>query len=52
MLNDKYSLWDKLKIICNAKTRYEPVDKSSFYSWSFLVLWMVVTGLAFGAVEL
>ena len=52
MLTDKYSLWDKLKILCNAKTKYEPIAKSYKYPWTFLVIWLIISGVAFGAIAL
>ena len=48
MLNDEYSVVEKLKIVCNAKTKYQPIKKSYSYPYSFFLLWIIAAGLAFG----
>jgi hypothetical protein len=52
MLNDNYSLVDKLKIICNAKTKYEPVQRSNRYPLLFCLLSLLFAGFVFGVVQL
>ena len=51
MLDDKYSLWDKLKILCNAKTKYEPIKKSYKYPLSFLFIWLLTVAFSFGIIQ-
>jgi hypothetical protein len=52
MLDDDYSLWDKLKIICNAKNKYKPIKRSSKYPWLFMVGWLIAMGSIFGVIDL
>ena len=47
MLNDNYTLLDKIKIICNTRMKYQPVEKSDLYPTVFAVLSLFFLALPF-----
>jgi len=51
MLNDKYTLIDKIKIICNTKMKYEPKQKSDFYPIAFAIISVFYMVMPFGILE-
>lgn len=52
MLDDKYSLLDYLKFICNTKIKYEPRSKSYLQPLLYYIFAMVVSFLSFGVITM
>lgn len=52
MLDDRYSLLDYLKFLCNAKARYEPRKPSYWQPLLFYCLALLLAALAFGPIDL
>lgn len=50
MLDDRYSLLDYLKFICNAKVRYEPRRRSYLQPVLYYCLAAVLISLSFGVI--
>lgn len=51
MLNDKYSLVDYLKFICNAKARYEPRDRSYLQPTLYYLFALTVATLSYAVID-
>ncbi len=51
MLNDRYTVIDRVKILCNAKMKYKPQHKSYILPITFLVLQIIVSSLPFTMIE-
>ena len=51
MLNDRYTLLDRVKILCNAKVKYQPQRKSYSLPLTFIALQLVVASLPFALVQ-
>lgn len=51
MLDDQYGFTDRVKIVCNAKTKYQPTPKSLYFPLAFVVISLLIGGLVFGMVE-
>lgn len=51
MLNDSYSLVDRIKICCNAKMEYRPKTRSILLPIGFLSIMALAVGLVFGLLE-
>jgi hypothetical protein len=51
MLNQNYSFSDRLKIICNAKVRYKPQEKSYFPALAFILVALIAAVLSFLTIE-
>lgn len=52
MLNDKYSLLDYLKFICNAKVKYEPRNRSYLQPLLYYLFAAIVTYISFGIITI
>jgi hypothetical protein len=52
MLDDKYSLLDYLKFICNTKIKYEPRSKSYFQPFLYYLFAVIVSFLSFGIITI
>lgn len=52
MLDDKYSLLDYLKFICNAKVKYEPRNRSYLQPFLFYCLAALLAFLSFGVLTI
>lgn len=51
MLNQHYSFTDRLKIICNAKVRYKPQEKSYLPVLAFILVALIASVLSFLIIE-
>ena len=51
MLDDHYSLLDRIKFAYNAKVKYKPQHRSYIQPMCFVLLWLLAVGLAFGAIS-
>ena len=52
MLDDRYSLKDHVKFICNAKIKYQPKSRSYLQPFLFFIIWCINAGLSFGTIAL
>lgn len=52
MLDDKYSLLDYIKFICNAKIKYKPKNRSYIQPFFFLILYFLAAFLLFGVINI
>ncbi len=52
MLDDKYSLLDYLKFICNTKIKYEPRSRSYFQPFLYYSFAIIVSFLSFAIITI